>query len=77
MSKQLQTLRQRHPEKIHAAYRDQDGVWIEFHPGWMNMITETHAIHEDTVREALAAWKWTRRCSCEWCVKAAPRRAGR
>jgi hypothetical protein len=70
VSKQLTRLRAKHPEMIHAAYRDQDGVWIEFNRGWTNPMTGCHAIHEGTVREALAAMKWTERCTCEWCAKA-------
>jgi hypothetical protein len=70
MSRQLHRLRARYPEMIHAAYVDQDGAWIEFNPGWTNPTTGTHSIHEGTVREALAAMKWTVRCDCESCMKA-------
>lgn len=70
MSKQLARLRARHPDMIHAAYVDQDGAWIEFQPGWTNPTTGCHAIHEDTVREALAMMKWTERCDCEHCARA-------
>lgn len=69
MSKQLKRLREKYAEMIRDAYRDSDGVWIEFNVGWTNLSTGCHSIHEGTIREAIAAMKWTERCRRKWCVK--------
>jgi hypothetical protein len=46
------------------------GIWIYFKPGWINYMTETHCIHEETVRECIDYWKYVVSCDCEDCKNA-------
>lgn len=46
-----------------------DGVWIYLVAGYDNGSPETHAVSEDTVGEALAAFRGIRKCSCEDCAR--------
>jgi hypothetical protein len=49
--------------------REGDGIWIYFHPGWINRLTETHCIHEDTWTECKAMLRSIKPCACEGCEK--------
>lgn len=47
---------------------DDNGYWIYFKPGWINEMTETHCIHEDTVRECLRQLRnYVKPCTCREC----------
>lgn len=67
MSKVLNGLMKRHPDKIHEWYHDSDGYWIDFKSGWS--IDQVHGVHEDTVKDSLIQFGRVERCECEDCVK--------
>jgi len=46
-----------------------DGIWIDFHYGWVNCATETHCIHEDTWTECRRQLPNIIPCACEDCAK--------
>jgi len=53
---------------------DDNGYWIYFKPGWINDMTETHCIHEDTVKECFKHLRfYVRQCQCDNCLAAMKR----
>ena len=45
-------------------------LWIYFKYGWINTLTETHAIHEGTAKEILYQWKnYVKVCECTECAE--------
>lgn len=56
-------------ETGHSRWGDSDGHWLYCSPGWVNPMTETHMIHEYTVREVLAQVSGIVRCDCDDCQK--------
>jgi hypothetical protein len=58
-------LKRRHPDKVSAAYRDQDGLWIEITLKFYCPPMGCRTIHEDTVKEALALFKTVRPATLE------------
>lgn len=65
MSKQLEKLQSRHPEKIRDWYKDSDGYWIDLQYGWQ--LQGTHTVHEWNVRDALDMFKAVEPCDCLEC----------
>lgn len=55
MSKALNALQAKHPDKIAEWYRDSDGYWIGLRPGWQ--WGGGSIVHEWTVRDVLAAFR--------------------
>lgn len=51
MSKTLK--RHRLVEAVEDDRRNDNGWWCYLKPGWINTLTDTHCVHEDTVRECL------------------------
>ncbi len=50
---------------------DNNGYWIYFKPGWINPMTETHCIHELTVKECVQQLRDIQPCDCKGCELAA------
>ncbi len=51
------------PAEVH------DGYWLDLAPGWINQGSETHSVHEWTVKACLETLKYdVRRCYCDQCV---------
>lgn len=46
-----------------------DGIWIYLVAGYDNGSPETHAVSEDTVAEALEAFRGIRKCACADCER--------
>lgn len=70
MSKVLNDLMAKHPEKISEIEDDRgdrNGWWIHLRCGWVCTLMETHSIHEDTVAECLKVWKSVKPCSDRFC----------
>ena len=44
------------------------GIWIYLKPGYINWMTETHCIHEDTVKTCSEYWSYVTKCDCEQCL---------
>lgn len=76
----LQKWAAKNPDIFDEGHAEQDGFnerdpengwayWIYFKPGWINTMTETHSIHEDSVRACLEMTKWIRPCECEDCKR--------
>ncbi len=54
---------------VRTEYRDSDGYWIEFKPGWHDCgNTGVHGIVEDTKAEARRKAKYAVPCDCEECL---------
>lgn len=69
MSKTLKRLWDRNPDKVTDAYVDSDGAWIHLKRGWQFAPhTQCHIVHEDTVREAVRAFREIVPCNCEDCA---------
>lgn len=66
MSKTLDKLAERHPDKIEMWYRDSDGYWVELNKGWQ--LDGCHGVHEDTVADCLSAFKGVDTCDCADCA---------
>ncbi len=50
---------------------NQNGHWVHLKDGWINLFSETHMIHEDTVKECVEQMRhWVKRCLCEQCTSA-------
>jgi hypothetical protein len=72
----LQKLVRENPDKLMEGHTEQDSFvrdgswshWIYFKPGWINTYTETHCIHEPTVKDCLQHFKGIKRCECESCL---------
>ena len=41
--------------------------WIYLKPGYINKLTDTHAIHESSAREVLQAFNFVEPCDCDDC----------
>jgi hypothetical protein len=68
MSKTLQSLKKRNPDKVDDAYRDSDGYWIELAPGWRREPHDlVHMVHEDTVAAVVEAFRRIVPCDCGEC----------
>lgn len=68
MNKGLQRLAARYADKIDNFYRDSDGIWVEFKPGWSLWAPgEVHGIHEMTTREVAQAMTEIVPCDCDSC----------
>jgi len=70
MSKQLEALARKHPDKIDSVYWDSDGYWVDLIWGW-NIGNMEHLIHAQTVAEILYSFKKELRrceagCQCHW-----------
>jgi hypothetical protein len=46
------------------------GYWVYLKPGWINTMTETHCIHEDTVKTCCDYFRYVAPCDCEQCAAA-------
>lgn len=70
MSRTIQALVARNPDKVEEWYRDQDGYWIELKWGWRRERHDTvHSVHADTVREVVRDFKLVTPCNCDDCRK--------
>lgn len=54
------------PAERHCEYHD--GHWLYTAPGWWNPMSETHCIHEWTVKDVLAEVAFIEPCHCAECV---------
>ncbi len=62
--------------KIKEIYRDDDGWWLAYNPGWQSSNDPgCHGEHEDTKREVLALAKNALPCDCEDCKAALSKKA--
>jgi len=46
---------------------DDNGWWVYFKPGYINTMTETHCIHEMTVKEVCSQFDYIEKCNCNSC----------
>ena len=46
-----------------------DGIWVYLKPGFINIESETHMIHEDSWKEVIAMRGFIKPCTCEDCQK--------
>lgn len=46
---------------------NEDGYWISLKPGWRSVTTETHSVHEWTMKDLLRDFRDIVPCSCEEC----------
>jgi len=47
---------------------DGDGYWVYLAPGFINTMTETHMVHEDTFREIVEQLRdFVEPCACDDC----------
>ena len=75
LPKTLQRLVADNRDKFDDGHTEQDGFgrqdgwsyWLYLNPGWINSATETHCIHECTVKEVKAMFRAVVKCSCEDC----------
>lgn len=51
---------------------DGNGYWIYMAHGWINTFSETHCIHEMTVKDCLDQMKCLIPCDCESCEASKP-----
>lgn len=58
-------------KRISSIEHDADGWWVYLADGWQNGSDPgCHAFHEDTKREALAAFRaWVKPCECQGCKR--------
>jgi hypothetical protein len=68
MTKRLNELAAKHPDKVRRWYHDRDGYWIELQPGWQ--WRAGHAVHERNVRDALRSFRDIAPCDCDDCKRA-------
>lgn len=60
---------QKWSDRVAAAWKDEDGVWIELRDGWQDSCNPTcHTICEDTWQAAIAVLKATEPCNCKDCA---------
>jgi len=67
-----------HPEIVESYHLEEDGmgesegqpigIWVYFKYGYINVGTETHMIHESTVKAFLEQVENIEPCRCEECV---------
>ena len=55
---------------------EEDGYWISLNPGWRSITTETHSVHEWTIKDLLRDFRDIEPCSCEECMQALPNTPG-
>ena len=75
LPKTLKKLIADHPDQFSEGWTEQDSFgrdggwshWLYLKPGWINTATETHLIHEPTVREVLSMYRAVKPCDCEDC----------
>jgi hypothetical protein len=53
--------------RIESEEKDDDGYWIYLRPGWKLAGEETHAIVEETRKEARAKLSDVVKCNCPEC----------
>jgi hypothetical protein len=61
----------RYADKIQCVDDDrnnQNGWWVHLKNGWINPQSETHMIHEDTLKQCLAQLREVEPCQCEDCI---------
>jgi hypothetical protein len=63
--KALDSLQKRNPGKVQDWYQDSDGYWINLKLGWQWF--GCHAVHEWTVKDALASFSSVEPCDCPDC----------
>jgi hypothetical protein len=54
--------------RVRAAYKDEDGWWIDLKPGWTADPLSAHDIHADTLREAIEYMGGIEPCACKECA---------
>jgi hypothetical protein len=73
LPKTLQKWAKANPDKFDEGHSELDydswSYWLYLKPGWINPLTETHMIHEDTVKDVLEAAKWLKPCDCQDCLE--------
>ena len=53
-----------------------DGIWFYLRPGFINALSDTHCVHEYTIRDCVLKLKDdVRPCDCEWCRRLLDERA--
>lgn len=55
---------------IESIYKDDDGWWVAYKPGWKSStdpVGELHSEHEDTKRQVMALVRKAMRCDCVDC----------
>jgi len=55
---------------VNAGVENGDGFWVYLIPGYINRMTDTHCIHEDSPSECLALLREVEHCKpgceCDW-----------
>lgn len=62
----------KNPKNVREIYKDTDGWWLAYAPGWKSStdaVGACHMEHEDTKREVLALAKDAMPCDCAECRK--------
>jgi len=53
-----------------------DGIWFYLRPGFINSVSETHCVHEYTVRDCVSKLKdAVRPCDCDCCRRLLAKKA--
>ena len=67
MPKRLQAITDKHPDQIEEVWNERaDGWWMTLKPGFIS-IAGTHVLHEETVKELIAAFREVIACNCPDC----------
>lgn len=70
LPKTLQNLTAKSPEKFDEGHSDEQGHWIYLKPGWHASEKGRHIIQAETTKAAAKAFRASKPCDCEDCVKA-------
>lgn len=61
----------KHDPKIQSIYKDDDGWWVEYKPGWQSSNDPgCHGEHENTKREVMELVRNALPCDCVDCYQA-------
>jgi hypothetical protein len=60
MSKTLDKLKAKNPDKVAEYFHDEDGWWLDLLPGWSR--DGVHTIHTDTISDMVSDFSDIQRC---------------
>lgn len=68
MSKVMNDLVRRNPDKARDWYKDSDGYWLQLKRGWQSEPhSYCHGLHTETVQEMVREFRWVAPCDCDQC----------
>ena len=74
--KTIQKWIEKHPDLVESAHMENDefdgysnpcSIWLYLKPGYICTMTETHQVHEATVKDFLSSAGTIEKCECDEC----------